>query len=62
VCDFLLTRAQRDLPTLLATVDALDRYSLETKRPVTVPLVRELLQLSEQRGPGSRAWNPGAGA
>jgi hypothetical protein len=24
-------------------VDALDRYSLETKRPVTVPLARELL-------------------
>jgi hypothetical protein len=23
---------------------ALDRYSLSTKRPVTVPLVRELLQ------------------
>jgi DnaA family protein len=51
VCDFLLTRAQRDLPTLLATLDALDRYSLETKRPVTVPLARELLHTSEQRGP-----------
>lgn len=43
VSDFLLTRARRDLPTLLATLDALDRYSLETRRPVTVPLARELL-------------------
>jgi len=51
VCDFLLTRARRDLPSLLATLDALDRYSLETKRPVTVPLARELLHTSEQRGP-----------
>lgn len=40
---YLLTHAQRDMPTLLAILDALDRYSLETKRAVTVPLVRELL-------------------
>jgi len=50
VSDFLLTRARRDLPTLLATLDALDRYSLETRRPVTVPLVRELLLAAESRG------------
>lgn len=51
VCDYLLTRARRDMPSLLATLDALDRYSLETRRPVTVPLVRELL---EARSPGVR--------
>jgi DnaA family protein len=50
VSDFLLTRARRDLPTLLATLDALDRYSLETRRPVTVPLARELLLAAENRG------------
>ena len=44
VCDYLLTRARRDMPSLLATLDALDRYSLETRRPVTVPMVRELLE------------------
>lgn len=44
VCDYLLTRARRDMPSLLSTLDALDRYSLETRRPVTVPLVRELLE------------------
>ena len=47
VCDYLLTRARRDMPSLLATVDALDRYSLETRRPVTVPLARELLLASD---------------
>ncbi len=49
VCDYLLTRASRELPSLLATLDALDRYSLETKRPVTVPLARELLQAADRR-------------
>jgi DnaA family protein len=43
VTDYLLRHARRDLPSLLALLEALDRYSLETKRAVTVPLVRELL-------------------
>jgi DnaA family protein len=54
VSDFLLTRASRDLPTLLATLDALDRYSLETRRPVTVPLARELLLVAARPDAGSR--------
>jgi len=54
VCDYLLKRVRRDLPSLLSMLDALDRYSLETKRPVTVPLVRELLHFSEQRDVGPR--------
>ena len=44
VIDFLLTRGRRDMGALLATLRALDRYSLSTKRPVTIPLVKELLQ------------------
>ena len=43
VARFLLARAQRDMRTLIAMVEALDRYSLEAKRAVTVPLARELL-------------------
>ena len=43
VSQYLLTHSRRDMPALLATLDALDRYSLEAKRPVTVPLLRELL-------------------
>jgi DnaA family protein len=44
VIAFLLSHVRRDMATLLSTLRALDRYSLSTKRPVTVPLVRELLQ------------------
>jgi len=44
VTDYLLHHAQRDLPSLLALLDALDRYSLASKRAVTVPLLRELLE------------------
>ena len=48
VCGYLLARAPREMSALLAVVDAMDRYSLETKRPVSVALARELL-LSAQR-------------
>ena len=44
VLPWLLNRFYRDMPNLMALLDALDAYSLETKRAVTLPLVRELLQ------------------
>lgn len=44
VTDYLLARAPRDLSSMRALVDTLDRLSLEQKRAVTVPLARELLQ------------------
>jgi DnaA family protein len=44
VIPWLLSRFYRDMPNLMALIDALDAYSLETKRAVTLPLVRELLQ------------------
>ena len=44
VTRYLLTHSRRDLPRLLATVDALDTFSLSRKRPVSVPLLKELLQ------------------
>lgn len=44
VTDYLLARAPRDLSSLRALVDTLDRLSLERKRAITVPLARELLQ------------------
>ncbi len=46
VCDYLLHHGRRDLPSLMATLDALDSYSLANRRKVTVPLVRELLQVA----------------
>ncbi len=44
VAEYLLARAPRDLSSLRALVDTLDRLSLEQKRAITVPLARELLQ------------------
>jgi DnaA family protein len=44
VGDYLLRHERRDLRALIATVDALDNYALATRRKITVPLVRELLQ------------------
>ncbi len=44
VIDYLLTHVRRDLPTLTAILDELDRVSLELKRPVTLPLVKEALK------------------
>jgi DnaA family protein len=43
VCEYLLAHVPRDMAALLAVVDTLDRYSLEAHRPVTIPLVREML-------------------
>lgn len=47
VLDYCLSHLRRDLPTLMATVDALDEWSLTAKRPVTLPLLRQMLQPAE---------------
>ena len=44
VLAYLLTRLPRDLASLNGVLEALDRFSLSTKRPITVPLVREALE------------------
>lgn len=46
IIDYLLRHGRRDLPSLLAVLDALDRASLQQQRPVTLPLLREILQTS----------------
>ena len=43
VFGYMLRHTSRDLPSLMAVLDALDRASLERKRPVTVPLLKEML-------------------
>ena len=45
VIDYCLRYLRRDLPTLMATLDALDEWSLTTHKPVTVPMLKKLLQL-----------------
>ncbi len=48
VTDYLLVRLPRDLNSLRAMVDMLDRHSLEQKRAITVPLARELLLAAQK--------------
>jgi DnaA-homolog protein len=43
VADYLLIHTARDMQSLLGVLEALDRYSLETQRPITLPLLRQLL-------------------
>jgi DnaA family protein len=42
---WLLRHFHRDMSSLMSLMEALDTYSLETKRAVTLPLVKELLAL-----------------
>jgi DnaA-homolog protein len=44
VVTYLLTRMRRDMRSLNAVLDRIDRVSLELKRPITVPLVREAIR------------------
>lgn len=44
--DYLLRHGRRDLPSLIAVLDDADRISLEQHRPLTLPLLREILQAS----------------
>jgi DnaA-homolog protein len=41
---YLLAHGRRDMTSLVATLEALDRHSLATQRSITVPLLREWLQ------------------
>ncbi len=42
--DFLLTRFARDLKHLMGLLDRLDAFALARKRPVTLPLLRQMLE------------------
>ncbi len=44
VTRYLLRHGRRDLPSLMAALDALDEHSLRLHRPPTVPLLKEVLQ------------------
>lgn len=43
VADYLLNHTARDMQSLLRVLEALDRFSLEARRPITLPLLRQLL-------------------
>ncbi|MEO8386092.1 MAG: DnaA regulatory inactivator Hda, partial [Betaproteobacteria bacterium] len=46
VIAYLLRHSRRDLASLMRFLDALDKYSLETGREITLPLLREMAQPS----------------
>ena len=46
VVSYLMRHGRRDLPSLMDNIEALDHASLEQKRPATLPLLKEILQLS----------------
>lgn len=43
VAAYLLRHASRDLPSLIRALDRLDRRSIELHRPLTIPLLRDVL-------------------
>ncbi|MDO8652506.1 MAG: DnaA regulatory inactivator Hda [Undibacterium sp.] len=43
VLPYLITHYRRDMSSLSQMLDKLDQYSLEIKRPITLPLLREVL-------------------
>jgi DnaA family protein len=51
IVSYVLTRHARDMGSLVALLDALDRYSLQTRRPITLPLLREALRQAPDNAP-----------
>jgi DnaA-homolog protein len=45
VAQFLLSHLQRDMPALMATLDTLDKSSLQQQRKLTIPFVKQVLGL-----------------
>ena len=44
VMDFMLTRFSRDLGSLMHLLQQLDGYALSTKRAITIPLIKSMLE------------------
>ena len=47
VIEYCMKNLKRDLHYLIATLDALDTWSLKTKKPMTIPLLKKLLETKE---------------
>ena len=48
VIGYLLTHVRRDLPTLTAILDEMDKNSLERQRQITLPLVKDILKTPQE--------------
>ena len=44
VMDFMLTRFSRDLGSLMELLDLIDGYALQTKRAITSPLIKSMME------------------
>lgn len=44
VMDYILTRFSRDLGSLMELLDLLDGYALQTKRGITIPLIKSMME------------------
>lgn len=44
VMDFMLTRFSRDLGHLMELLELLDGYALQTKRAITIPLIKSMME------------------
>jgi DnaA family protein len=44
VVDFMLNRFSRDLGSLMQLLEQLDRYALQNKRAITIPLIKSMLE------------------
>ena len=44
VMDFMLNRFSRDLGSLMELLNLLDDYALQTKRAITIPLIKSMLE------------------
>lgn len=45
VITYCLRNLRRDLATLMSVLEALDQWSLTIKKPITVPMLKQILQL-----------------
>jgi DnaA family protein len=44
VMSYMLSRFSRDLSSLMILLDHLDQFALETKRAMTIPLIKSMLE------------------
>ncbi len=46
VMDFMLTRFSRDLGSLMELLELMDGYAMQTKRAITIPLIKSMMENS----------------
>lgn len=61
VLPWMLAHRSRDIRSLVAEFDALDRFALARQRPITLALVREWLAGEQQNDTSQRAFGPPSG-